>query len=102
METFSPSNRCLDSGIDVTHYGQMRSINISTLKAHLSAELKKVRQGRRLVITERDTPIAELVPYREPERLLIRLPQRKIDYVRDIPKLGLDPLEALLADRKAR
>ena len=102
MKAFPPFCRCLDFEPDVTHYGQMRSINISTLKAHLSAELKKVRQGGRLVVTERDTPIAELVPYREPERLLIRPPQRKIDYVRGIPCLGLDPLEALLADRKAR
>jgi antitoxin (DNA-binding transcriptional repressor) of toxin-antitoxin stability system len=80
----------------------MRTINISSLKAHLSAELKKVRRGGRLVVMDRDTPIAELVPYKVPERLLIRPPERKLEYPRQIPRLGLDPLEALLADRKAR
>lgn len=80
----------------------MKTINISTLKAHLSAELKKVRRGGKLVIVDRETPIAELVPYKEPERLLIRAPQRKLDYPRGIPRLGIDPLEALLADRKER
>ncbi len=80
----------------------MKTINISTLKAHLSAELKKVRRGGRLVVMDRETPIAELVPYKEPERLLFRPPQRKLEYQRQIPSLGLDPLETLLADRRAR
>jgi prevent-host-death family protein len=92
----------LDGTSNMTYYGHMKTINISTLKAHLSAELKKVRRGGRLVVMDRETPIAELVPYKEPERLLIRPPQRKLEYPRQIPSLGIDPLEALLADRRAR
>jgi prevent-host-death family protein len=38
-------------------------INVSTLKAHLSEKLNQVREGESLVVTDRRTPIASIVPY---------------------------------------
>ena len=38
-------------------------INVSGLKTHLSAKLKQVREGESLVVTDRRTPIACIVPY---------------------------------------
>jgi len=40
------------------------TITISFFKAHISEQLRKVRKGARIIISDRDTPIAEVVPYR--------------------------------------
>ncbi|MCI0488405.1 MAG: type II toxin-antitoxin system prevent-host-death family antitoxin [Blastocatellia bacterium] len=40
----------------------MRSVNISDLKNNLSRYLSEVREGKELVIRDRNTPIAKLVP----------------------------------------
>jgi antitoxin (DNA-binding transcriptional repressor) of toxin-antitoxin stability system len=53
----------------------MNTIRIADLKAHLSAHLRNVRQGRSLTVLDRDTPIARLVPFRpQTEMLIIRRP----------------------------
>ncbi len=80
----------------------MKTINISTLKTHLSAELKKVRRGERLVVMDRDVPIAELIPYSTPERLVIRAPLGKLRVPRQLKGTGLDPRVALQEDRESR
>jgi prevent-host-death family protein len=41
----------------------MKSVRIAELKARLSEYLRSVRRGRSLTITDRDTPIAQIVPY---------------------------------------
>jgi prevent-host-death family protein len=43
----------------------MRSVSISELKAKLSEHLRRVRNGDRLVITDRGKVVAGLVPARE-------------------------------------
>lgn len=40
----------------------MKSINVSQLKAHLSRYLRMAARGTRIVVTDRDDPIAQIVP----------------------------------------
>ena len=48
------------------------AVKIAELKARLSAYLRSVRAGDEIIVKDRDTPIARLVPYQEPKRLVIR------------------------------
>jgi prevent-host-death family protein len=41
----------------------MKRVGVAALKAHLSEYLRQVRRGRALVVVDRDTPIARIVPY---------------------------------------
>ncbi len=43
----------------------MKTVNIGELKAKLSAHLKTVREGEELLVLDRNTPVARIVPYRE-------------------------------------
>ena len=88
----------------MTTMGHVKTITISYFKAHLSEELRKVRRGARLLISDRSTPIAEVVPYRtQPERLPIR-PPRVVPFraPRSTIRIDHDPVEYLLEDRGAR
>ena len=95
----------IDDAANMTYYGPMRSVTISFFKAHLSEELKKVRKGARMIVSDRDTPIAEVVPYnsdreaaisvREPGRVPFSLPTSTIC-------IEHDPVEYLLSDRSGR
>ena len=49
----------------------MKSANVSELKAKLSAYLSEVRKGDTVVVYDRKTPIARLVPFREDEDDLV-------------------------------
>ncbi len=40
----------------------MKHANVSELKAHLSAYLAEVRNGESVVVSDRRTPVARLVP----------------------------------------
>jgi len=51
----------------------MQPVSISNLKTHLSATLKEVIKGIHYIVMDRDTPIAEIVPYDEGQTLQIRL-----------------------------
>lgn len=83
----------------------MKTITISFFKAHISEQLRKVRKGARIVISDRDTPIAEVVPYRagaepkvtirEPRRAPFSIPPSSI-------KIDHDPLEYLMEERVSR
>lgn len=42
----------------------MKDINVSELKAHLSKYLRLAARGRRIVVKDRDEPIAEIGPVR--------------------------------------
>ncbi len=57
----------------------MRETNVSGLKARLSAYLTAVRQGETVVVHDRHTPIARLVPFDEsPDDLRITEPTRPL------------------------
>lgn len=45
----------------------------SKLKAHLSAYLKRVRRGERVVVLDRDVPVAEILPLSAKETAFSRL-----------------------------
>ena len=83
----------------------MKKVRIADLKAHLSAHLKEVRRGHVVVVMDRDTPIARIVPY-DPlaEPLVIRKGRGRL---RDVPlpppaSIDFDIVDELLADRKER
>jgi prevent-host-death family protein len=40
-------------------------VGVADLKAHLSAHLRRVRDGETIVVTDRDRPVAKLVPVEE-------------------------------------
>ena len=92
----------LDVLKDMTEIGLVKTITISYFKAHISEELRKVRRGARIIISDRDTPIAEVVPFRTaPALLSVRQPQVTPFLVpRPTFKIDHDPLEYLLEDRE--
>lgn len=65
----------------------MIKIGVAKLKAELSARLREVRQGHEIVVFDRDTPVARIVPYEEPQSagaLVIR-PARSGVRAQDVP-----------------
>jgi len=42
----------------------MRTVNISELKAKLSAHIQLVREGEEVLVCDRDKPVARIVPVR--------------------------------------
>ena len=42
----------------------MRTVNISDLKAQLSAHIQLVRDGEEVLVCDRNRPVARIVPYR--------------------------------------
>jgi prevent-host-death family protein len=88
----------------MTEIGPVKTITISYFKAHISEQLRKVRKGARIVISDRDTPIAEVVPFRTaPELLRVRQPQAS-PFLAPRPTLKIhhDPLEYLMEEREKR
>lgn len=43
---------------------KMKKVNVSTLKSKLSAYLKLVKQGKEVVVTDRNEPVAIVVPFK--------------------------------------
>jgi len=46
----------------------MRTVNISDLKAHLSAHIQFVKDGEEVLVCDRDKPVARIVPCRPSSR----------------------------------
>jgi len=46
----------------------MTSVNISDLKARLSAHIQRVRRGEEVLVCERNKPVARIVPVRLEDR----------------------------------
>ena len=88
----------------MTEFGLMKTINISYFKAHLSEQLRKVRKGARIVISDRDAPIAEVVPYRSEEaKITIRAPKvMPFKAPRSSFRIDHDPSEYLEEERQKR
>jgi prevent-host-death family protein len=49
------------------------TVGVRELRQHLSAYLARVREGQRLIVTDRNRPVAELVPLGGEHRGLARL-----------------------------
>ena len=41
----------------------MKKVNVGTLKAQLSAHLRLVKNGDEVLVCERNTPVARIIPY---------------------------------------
>jgi prevent-host-death family protein len=82
----------------------MSKVGIADLKAHLSEHLRKVRSGRTLTVLDRDTPIAQIIPYDAEAPLEIRRATRKPHDLRlpPSPLSATDSLSVLLQDRASR
>jgi prevent-host-death family protein len=86
----------------------MKRALVSELKAHLSAYLGDVRRGDSIVVCDRATPIARLIPY-EPdaddgfEVVPASSPVSDVRRIRSLrPKQAVDVVRLLREDRDAR
>jgi antitoxin (DNA-binding transcriptional repressor) of toxin-antitoxin stability system len=81
----------------------MRTAKISEFKAHISRELASVRRGERIVILDRDVPVAQVIPFQEPAPALVpRAPTRPLVYRKLGISVAVDPLTVLAAERGSR
>ena len=85
----------------------MKEAKISELKAKLSGYLATVRRGESVLVTDRRTPIAVLVPYEETEdRLTIEEPTAPLGGLKKIrgvrPRRPIDVVKLLRESRDQR
>ena len=79
----------------------MDTISISSLKTHLSAELKKVQNGTRILVLDHKRPVAELIPTGT-EELFLSVAEQKYAYHPVSPLTKKDPLHDLEKERSDR
>ena len=79
----------------------MKTISVSALKAHLSAELRKVKAGEQILVLEHRHPVAILQPYAE-ERVVVREPKGTYEPALMEPLTSVDPATALEHERGER
>ena len=84
----------------------MKRAKVSELKARLSSYLADVRSGATVVVCDRNTPIARLVPSDETPDVHIREPTRPLAELRRLrgvrPHGPIDVTELLRLDRDQR
>ena len=84
----------------------MKRAKVSELKAHLSSYLADVRGGASVIVCDRNTPIARLVPAEEHPGLQVREPTRPLADLRRIrgvrPRRAIDVVASLRLDRDQR
>lgn len=84
----------------------MTSVKIAELKDRLSATLRQVERGARVVVTDRDRPIAVLSPIEADDDVVITPAQRSFKAVRGKryarPGTDVDVLALLAAERGDR
>lgn len=86
----------------VTYSSHVKTSSISHLKAHLSEELRAVRRGERIIVLDRDIPVAELRPCEEAPVIRVRPPLGKLRFPRPSFSTKGDPLDYLKEDRSRR
>jgi prevent-host-death family protein len=78
-------------------------VKIADFKSHLSEHLRRVRLGHEVVIKDRETPIARVVPYQtKGEELLVRPPTRPLKDLRRLPGVKAKKLKPGDLDRALR
>jgi prevent-host-death family protein len=80
----------------------MKKVGIADLKAHLSEHLRSVRRGHDILVVDRGTPVARIVPAAAAATPLVtRKPTRDLHSIRLPPPLPypVDSLAALLEER---
>jgi prevent-host-death family protein len=85
----------------------MKSAKVSELKARLSEYLAHVRRGGTVVVCDRNTPIARLVPYEERfDEFRIEAPtlsRRELKKIRGVrPRRSVDVVRLLRESRDQR
>ena len=109
--TAEPPGVCSPGLPDKTIYDYdktMKRAMVSELKMHLSSYLAHVRRGQSVVVCDRATPIARLIPYEPDEEegfevLPATLPVRDLRKVRGVrTKRPIDVVRLLRQDRDAR
>ena len=85
----------------------MKRVRVAHLKAHLSAYLREVQGGESMVVCDRNTPIARLVPYdQHADGLIIREGKRPPEDLRKIrgvkPRGPVDVVRLLRDSRDQR
>jgi prevent-host-death family protein len=81
----------------------MTTVRIAELKSRLSEHLRSVRKGRTLIVLDRDTPVARIIPYAA-ETIDVRQATRRLRDLRlpPPPAARTDSLALLLDDRRRR
>ena len=94
--------------LEMTIYGYnmvMKQTRIAELKARLSHYLRAVRRGETVIVLDRETPVARIVPVRQPG-LRMRKPApgapRPNQILPPPSDLELDTLELLLEERQGQ
>jgi len=82
----------------------MSEVGSADLKARLSQHLRRVRGGCMITIVDRDTPVAQIVPYEATAPLEVRRAARKPAEPHLPPPLAslTDSVAVLLEDRASR
>jgi len=88
------------------YHQTMKTVRIAEFKARLSEYLRIVRRGNTLVIQDRETPIARVIPYaKDSDGLSIREPLGVHATIQSVPlppplHLDFDIVELLLEERQ--
>ena len=78
-------------------------IKIAQFKSHLSEYLRSVRRGNEIVIKDRDTPIARVIPFAAPAKRLETIPPtRSLKEIDQLPFFRPKKLRPGDADRALR
>lgn len=86
----------------------MKRVGVAALKAHLSEYLRIVRRGGTVLVLDRDTPIARIVPEAtRPGALVVRPPTKSTPplHALEIPRgrrLDVDLVAILREERQAQ
>lgn len=85
----------------------MKRTKVADLKAHLSSYLADVRAGASVLVCDRNTPVARLVPYEQPDDgFVVREARRPIEDLRKVRGVKLrrkvDVVQQLRSDRDQR
>lgn len=83
----------------------MKQVRIAELKARLSEYLRAVRRGETIVVLDRETPVAQIVPVRERPALRVRKPAPGTPPPNRVrlpkpAKLDVDVVQLLLEERQ--
>jgi antitoxin (DNA-binding transcriptional repressor) of toxin-antitoxin stability system len=97
----------MDNMTTCGHDKSMRSVKIAEFKSQLSRHLRDVQRGESLIVLDRETPIARVIPIDAGDDMTITLPASDAPPVGKVklpvpPRIAVDVVELLLADRRSR
>ncbi|MFO1470964.1 MAG: hypothetical protein U1F27_08020 [Turneriella sp.] len=79
----------------------MQEITVSQLKAHLSAEIKKLKKNGGVQIVQRDVAVARLLPIAENTPLTFqRKTNKNFKLLKPVVEMKGDPIAILLEERQ--